>query len=139
MLRRFDPGIATTDDAHRRLRDHEVNVIGGQHARNIVVLNRAVLDGRLNNSLGIRDALLKAIERGEVLHGRLSNDDVLHQADSKPAGCGLCTAAPSCRYIMRSTFTVPGQRAAWVVTLAAAAILMVTMGARQTLGLFISP
>jgi predicted MFS family arabinose efflux permease len=31
------------------------------------------------------------------------------------------------------------KRAAWVVTLAAAAILMVTMGARQTLGLFISP
>src|SRR5665213_1166007 len=28
---------------------------------------------------------------------------------------------------------------AWIVTLAAAAILMVTMGARQTLGLFISP
>jgi predicted MFS family arabinose efflux permease len=31
------------------------------------------------------------------------------------------------------------ERAAWVVTLAAAAVLMVTMGARQTLGLFISP
>jgi MFS family permease len=30
-------------------------------------------------------------------------------------------------------------RGAWVVTLAAAAILMVTMGARQALGLFISP
>src|SRR5437763_4305263 len=30
-------------------------------------------------------------------------------------------------------------RAAWIVTLAAAAILMVTMGARQSLGLFISP
>src|ERR1700675_4326069 len=30
-------------------------------------------------------------------------------------------------------------RTAWVVTLAAAAILMVTMGARQSLGLFISP
>src|SRR3979411_1065253 len=28
---------------------------------------------------------------------------------------------------------------AWIVTLAAAAILMVTMGARQSLGLFISP
>jgi hypothetical protein len=28
---------------------------------------------------------------------------------------------------------------AWVITLAAAAILMVTMGARQSLGLFISP
>src|ERR1700757_2397470 len=31
------------------------------------------------------------------------------------------------------------QRNAWVITLAAAAILMVTMGARQSLGLFISP
>lgn len=31
------------------------------------------------------------------------------------------------------------QHKAWVVTLAAAAILMVTMGARQTLGLFVSP
>src|SRR4029077_3245555 len=31
------------------------------------------------------------------------------------------------------------QRKAWVITLAAAAILMVTMGARQSLGLFISP
>jgi predicted MFS family arabinose efflux permease len=30
-------------------------------------------------------------------------------------------------------------RAGWVVTLAAAAILMITMGARQSLGLFISP
>src|SRR3954453_11668568 len=30
-------------------------------------------------------------------------------------------------------------RAAWTVTLAAAAILMVTMGARQSLGLFVSP
>src|SRR5438045_9512974 len=30
-------------------------------------------------------------------------------------------------------------RSAWVVTLAAAAILMVTMGARQTIGLFVSP
>ena len=32
-----------------------------------------------------------------------------------------------------------GLRSAWVVTLAAAAILMVTMGARQSLGLFVSP
>ena len=32
-----------------------------------------------------------------------------------------------------------GRRTTWVVTLAAAAILMVTMGARQSLGLFISP
>jgi len=31
------------------------------------------------------------------------------------------------------------QRSAWVITLAAAAILMVTMGARQSLGLFIAP
>jgi MFS family permease len=31
------------------------------------------------------------------------------------------------------------KRSAWVITLAAAAILMVTMGARQSLGLFISP
>jgi MFS family permease len=31
------------------------------------------------------------------------------------------------------------ERSAWVVTLAAAAVLMVTMGARQSLGLFISP
>lgn len=30
-------------------------------------------------------------------------------------------------------------RSAWIVTLAAAAILMVTMGARQSLGLFVSP
>src|SRR5204863_9896663 len=30
-------------------------------------------------------------------------------------------------------------RSAWIVTLAAAAILMVTMGARQCLGLFVSP
>ena len=30
-------------------------------------------------------------------------------------------------------------RSTWVITLAAAAILMVTMGARQSLGLFISP
>jgi MFS family permease len=32
-----------------------------------------------------------------------------------------------------------GHRPAWIVTLAAAAILMVTMGARQSLGLFVSP
>jgi MFS family permease len=32
-----------------------------------------------------------------------------------------------------------GKREAWVVTLAAAGILMVTMGARQSLGLFVSP
>ena len=31
------------------------------------------------------------------------------------------------------------QRTAWIVTLAAAAVLMVTMGARQSLGLFVSP
>lgn len=31
------------------------------------------------------------------------------------------------------------QRTAWIVTLAAAAFLMVTMGARQSLGLFVSP
>jgi MFS family permease len=31
------------------------------------------------------------------------------------------------------------ERSAWVITLAAAAILMVTMGARQSLGLFIAP
>ncbi len=34
---------------------------------------------------------------------------------------------------------VAGHSRAWIVTLAAAAILMVTMGARQSLGLFISP
>jgi MFS family permease len=32
-----------------------------------------------------------------------------------------------------------GERNVWLITLAAAAILMVTMGARQTLGLFVSP
>src|SRR5271166_1066980 len=31
------------------------------------------------------------------------------------------------------------ERAAWIVTIAAAAILMVTMGARQSLGLFVAP
>ena len=31
------------------------------------------------------------------------------------------------------------RHSAWIVTLAAAAILMVTMGARQSLGLFVSP
>ncbi|MBX3704934.1 MAG: MFS transporter, partial [Steroidobacteraceae bacterium] len=31
------------------------------------------------------------------------------------------------------------QRSAWIVTLAAAAFLMVTMGARQSFGLFVSP
>jgi len=31
------------------------------------------------------------------------------------------------------------ERAAWVITIAAAAILMVTMGARQSLGLFVAP
>jgi len=31
------------------------------------------------------------------------------------------------------------KRSAWIVTVAAAAILMVTMGARQSLGLFVSP
>ena len=35
--------------------------------------------------------------------------------------------------------SVSGERNAWPVTLAAAAILLVTMGARQSLGLFISP
>src|ERR1700704_6114656 len=35
--------------------------------------------------------------------------------------------------------TTTDQRSAWLVTLAAAAILMVTMGARQSLGLFVSP
>jgi MFS family permease len=37
--------------------------------------------------------------------------------------------------------TIPpaGARTAWTITLAAAAILMVTMGARQSLGLFVSP
>jgi MFS family permease len=32
-----------------------------------------------------------------------------------------------------------GERGAWVITIAAAAILMVTMGARQSLGLFVAP
>jgi hypothetical protein len=31
------------------------------------------------------------------------------------------------------------RHSAWIVTIAAAAILMVTMGARQSLGLFVSP
>lgn len=35
--------------------------------------------------------------------------------------------------------SVSGERNAWPVTLAAAAVLLVTMGARQSLGLFISP
>src|SRR5271166_2765641 len=35
--------------------------------------------------------------------------------------------------------SAPGERSAWRVTLAAAAVLLVTMGARQSLGLFISP
>jgi MFS family permease len=39
---------------------------------------------------------------------------------------------------MRS-MSAPTERSAWLVTLAAAAILMVTMGARQSLGLFVSP
>ncbi|HEV8553590.1 MAG TPA: MFS transporter [Casimicrobiaceae bacterium] len=40
---------------------------------------------------------------------------------------------------MTATNNPAGLRSAWVVTLAAAAILMVTMGARQSLGLFVSP
>ena len=35
--------------------------------------------------------------------------------------------------------TVPSERNWWTLTLIAAAILMVTMGARQSLGLFVSP
>ncbi|MEP6943288.1 MAG: MFS transporter [Betaproteobacteria bacterium] len=38
-----------------------------------------------------------------------------------------------------TTNAAPGIRGIWIVTLAAAAILMVTMGARQSLGLFVSP
>jgi len=40
---------------------------------------------------------------------------------------------------MTVTNTPVGARTAWTITLAAAAILMVTMGARQSLGLFVSP
>jgi predicted MFS family arabinose efflux permease len=40
---------------------------------------------------------------------------------------------------MDSTTANSRARGAWIVTLAAAAILMVTMGARQSIGLFISP
>ena len=40
---------------------------------------------------------------------------------------------------MAATHHPAGPRNAWIVTLAAAAILMVTMGARQSLGLFVSP
>lgn len=40
---------------------------------------------------------------------------------------------------MNSSTSAAAQRNAWIVTLAAAAILMVTMGARQSLGLFVSP
>ncbi|MDQ5947210.1 MAG: hypothetical protein QG619_2642, partial [Pseudomonadota bacterium] len=36
-------------------------------------------------------------------------------------------------------FRTLNQPALWVVTLSAAGILMVTMGARQSLGLFVSP
>ena len=36
-------------------------------------------------------------------------------------------------------FRTLNQPALWTVTLAAAGILMVTMGARQSLGLFVSP
>src|SRR5687768_17800237 len=35
--------------------------------------------------------------------------------------------------------TSSSARSAWIVTLAAAAILMVTMGVRQSFGLFVSP
>jgi hypothetical protein len=38
-----------------------------------------------------------------------------------------------------NTMPPSNERSAWMITLAAAAILMVTMGARQSLGLFISP
>ncbi|MDQ3261223.1 MAG: MFS transporter [Pseudomonadota bacterium] len=40
---------------------------------------------------------------------------------------------------MDSVLAKGSTRSAWIVTLAAAAILMVTMGARQSLGLFVSP
>jgi MFS family permease len=40
---------------------------------------------------------------------------------------------------MDTVRTSNAQRGAWIVTCAAAAILMVTMGARQSLGLFVSP
>jgi MFS family permease len=40
---------------------------------------------------------------------------------------------------MHTAHATPGARGPWIVTLAAAAILMVTMGARQSLGLFVSP
>jgi MFS family permease len=40
---------------------------------------------------------------------------------------------------MDTVMSKAGQRSAWIVTLAAAGILMVTMGARQSLGLFVSP
>src|SRR6202171_353583 len=40
---------------------------------------------------------------------------------------------------MSAEISKASARSAWVATLAAAAILMVTMGARQSLGLFISP
>ena len=40
---------------------------------------------------------------------------------------------------MNTVMANGSERSGWVVTLAAAAILMVTMGARQSLGLFVSP
>jgi MFS family permease len=40
---------------------------------------------------------------------------------------------------MKTVMAKGSERSGWVVTLAAAAILMVTMGARQSLGLFVSP
>src|SRR5271169_6162038 len=52
--------------------------------------------------------------------------------DRWAAGCARRLATPG-------TMTKGGARNPWLVTLAAAAILMVTMGARQTLGLFVSP
>src|SRR5437588_11484245 len=40
---------------------------------------------------------------------------------------------------MNTVMSKARPRSAWIVTVAAAAILMVTMGARQSLGLFVSP
>jgi predicted MFS family arabinose efflux permease len=54
-------------------------------------------------------------------------------------GAGAAQFSCEAKHERRQQMPPSRDRSAWVITLAAAAILMVTMGTRQSLGLFISP
>src|SRR5260221_4314090 len=78
VLGRFNAGISRADEETFLFGYDEPDLGGGDHIRNIVVINGVWFQGWIEGMFGCDDALLEAEQRVEVCVSCWSDDDLSH-------------------------------------------------------------